>query len=433
MGAITCKLSEHLYTGAIHLYQGVLRVASLRNAKAMSMLKGRRESLTRLRHSIDASHRPVWVHAASLGEFEQGRPLMERLRREHPDIKIVLSFYSPSGYKLRHNWEGADSVVYLPADTPAAMRSFIDTLNPSAAIFVKYEFWGNCLHTLKRRGVPVYLISAVFRPNQIFFRRGGGVFRRMLECYTHIYVQDSRSAQLLERCGLKGVTVAGDTRFDRVTDIMRSTRQIPALERLKQVDSRLLLMAGSSWEGDEAVYFPWLKNHRNEVLTVIAPHEFDFPRLARMKEALAPELRVVFLSEVTNNPDLLQGADCLIIDCFGLLSSAYRYADIAYIGGGFGAGIHNINEAAVYGIPVVFGPRHDKFIEARELIEAGGGFCVYDATSFANLMSRHLTDEGARKKAGNAAGAYIHSKLGATDIIYSDIFGSLPTDEMKQA
>lgn len=422
MVAIAEKFSGALYTGAIHIYQGLLRVASLRHAKAKAMLSGRRESIARLHECLTPADSPVWVHAASLGEFEQGRPLMERLRREYPNRKIVLSFYSPSGYDVRRDWAGADCVVYLPGDTPRTMRAFIDALNPAVAIFVKYEFWGNCLLELKRRGVPAYLISAVFRPGQMFFKKGGSYFRRLLHCFTRIYVQDENSRRLLEGCGVGNVTVAGDTRFDRVTDIMRSTHDIPALERFTRSGAGLTFMAGSSWGADEEVYFPWLKEQAGKLRSVIAPHEFDAARLHDMKRALAPQLHTVLLSEAEQHPELLDTADCLIIDCFGLLSSAYRYADIAYIGGGFGTGIHNINEAAVYGIPVVFGPRHSKFIEAGELIEAGGGFSIADGKSFAGLMES-LRPASARTKAGEAAGAYIRSKLGATDTIYSDIFG----------
>lgn len=422
MSKFTERVTGALYTTGIHLYQGGLKAASLRNAKAREMLAGRKETPAGLRRAVGATDSPVWVHAASLGEFEQGRPLMERLRREQPDRKIVLSFYSPSGYKVRRDWGGADAVVYLPADTPRAMRRFLDTLHPSMAIFVKYEFWGNCLHELQRRGIPAYLISAVFRPDQIFFKGHGGLFRRMLHTFRHIYVQDEASRRLLAAHGVNEVTVAGDTRFDRVTDIMRSTKEIPLLDRFTRGGTRLTFMAGSSWGPDEEVYFPWLKRQGGKPLTVIAPHEFDAARLEAMRRGLEPEMRAVLLSEAEKSPELADKADCLIIDCFGLLSSAYRYADIAYIGGGFGTGIHNINEAAVYGIPVVFGPRHSKFIEARELIEAGGGFSISDARQFAQLMDSKLMKPDYRQAAGKAAGEYIASKLGATDIIYKNLF-----------
>ena len=424
MSFVADTIAGCLYTGGIHIYQGVMRIAAVKHPKAKAMLAGRRHTLDTLRRVLKADDRPIWVHAASLGEFEQGRPLMERLRREHPNRKIVLSFYSPSGYNVRKDWAGADAVVYLPADTPRAMRRLLDVMHPGVAVFVKYEFWGNCLHELKKRGVPTYLISAVFRPNQVFFKSYGGWYRELLKCFTHIYVQDRGSEKLLVGAGVdrERITVAGDTRFDRVTDIMRTTHEIGALDRFTRGGTRLTFMAGSSWGADEEVYFPWLKRHAGTLLAVIAPHEFDANRLEQMRRALSPELKTILLSEADKNPQLLDKADCLIIDCFGILSSAYRYANIAYVGGGFGAGIHNINEAAVYGVPVIFGPRHDKFIEAGELIEAGGGFSVSDKKKFNSLMDKQLLQPDSRAKAGKAAEAYIRSKLGATDIIYTDIF-----------
>lgn len=413
--------ADYLYTAAIHLYQAALHIASYRNRKARLMLDGRKKTLSDIQAAVSRSDSTIWVHAASLGEFEQGRPLMEMIRRKHPHSKIVLSFYSPSGFEVRKNWNGADVVVYMPADTPRAMRRFIDAVNPRIAIFVKYEFWGNCLKELYRRNIPVYLISAVFRPGQIFFSSHGAFFRRMLNCFAHIFVQDRNSMVLLRNAGIEQVSVAGDTRFDRVTDIMRSTSPIPELDSFKKNCNRTILMAGSSWPADEAVYFPWLKSNSDKVACVIAPHEFNEARLKKMKELLAPQVKAVLLSEVKDKPELIQSADCLIIDCFGLLSSAYRYADIAYIGGGFGTGIHNINEAAVYGIPVIFGPRHEKFIEATELIASSGGFEVSDYNSFGSLMDSMLSTPLSRIEAGQKAAAYIQSKIGATPLIYDSI------------
>lgn len=411
-----------LYTAGIHLYNGLLRLASLRNRKARLMLRGRRETMARVRAARREGERWVWVHAASLGEFEQGRPLMERIAAEHPEVKIALTFYSPSGYEVRKNYAGAHLVAYLPADTPRAMRRFIDALRPELAVMVKYEFWGNCLRELSRREIPVLLISAIFRESQLFFKPWGGWYRSMLHRFSHIFVQDDASRRLLAGIGVTAVTVAGDTRFDRVTDIMRTVRDIPALDALTSGKTRLTMIFGSSWEADEQVYFPWLREAAGEVKAVIAPHEFDAARLETMRKALAP-LRVLLLSEIADKPGSAADADVLIIDCFGLLSSAYAYASVAYVGGGFGTGIHNINEAAVYGIPVVYGPRHEKFLEARELAEAGGGFSIDGRASFERLMDSRtgLLNTAVRKKAGAAAGAYIRSKLGATDKIYATL------------
>ncbi len=414
-----------MYTTGIHIYNGLLHLASLRNRKARLMLLGRRETLSRLRAARSEGERWIWIHAASLGEFEQGRPLMERIRREHPELKIALTFYSPSGYEVRKNYSGADLVAYLPADTPRAMRRFLDLLRPELAVIVKYEFWCNMLRELSRRQVPTILISAIFRPDQLFFKPMGGWYRKMLHCFSHIFVQDERSRQLLAKVGVRDVTVAGDTRFDRVTDIMRTTRDIPALEALTSGRTSPTIIFGSSWEADEQVYFPWLRSKEGGIKAVIAPHEFTPARLEQMRLALAP-LKVLLLSEVQDDAEKAAEADVLIIDCFGLLSSAYRYASIAYVGGGFGAGIHNINEAAVYGIPVIFGPRHQKFLEATELIAARGGFSIAGREEFAALMNGTPSAAGLlateqRAAAGTAAGNYIRSKLGATDRIYATL------------
>lgn len=406
-----------LYTGGIMIYAAGVRVAALRNRKAALMIDGHRHSIERLQRALEhRGNRVVWVHAASLGEFEQGRPLMEEMRRRHPDTTIVLTFFSPSGYEVRQDWSGADVVAYLPFDIPSRVRAFLDVVRPDMAIFVKYEFWRNYLAELRRRQIPTYLISAVFRPDQAFFRRRSAWYRRWLHLYSHIYVQDERSHRLLAGVGVTAVTVAGDTRFDRVTDIMRTQHPIAELEAFKAAGTDLILMAGSSWPADEQVYLPWV--HRRDVRLVVAPHEFDTPRLQTLLRE-CPD--AVLFSQLKENPQLATSARTLIMDCFGLLSSAYAYADIAYVGGGFGAGLHNINEAAVYGIPVIYGPNNGKFIEAREMAEAGGGFPVDDAASFASRADTLLHDEK-RRMAGDRAAAYIRSRLGATQTICNDLF-----------
>lgn len=407
-----------LYSAGIYVYAGGVKLASLRHPKARKMVAGHREVFTRLKQAVDSWREPVvWLHAASLGEFEQGRPLLEMLRREHPEKRIVFSFFSPSGYEVRKDWKGADAVVYLPFDTPRNVRRFLDIIRPEKAIFVKYEFWRNYLYALWNRNVPTYLISAIFRKDQAFFRRSSAWYRQWLKLYSHIYVQDEGSCALLARYGIENVTVAGDTRFDRVTDIMRQRREIPLLERFRRAGGeRPVIMAGSSWPEDEKVYAGWVNSH--DVRLVIAPHEFDEIRICRLKE-LFPG--AVTYTDAERDPQLVDGAKVLVMNCFGLLSSAYTYADIAYVGGGFGAGLHNINEAAVYGIPVIYGPNNRKFIEARELREAGGGFEVTDASTFARTADSLLDPETCRT-AGEKASAYIRSKLGATDRIFCDLF-----------
>lgn len=418
------------YNLAIQLYSVALRLAALKNRKASLMIQGRKQTLSRLREKVHPSDRYVWIHAASLGEFEQGRPLIERIRRQHPEYKIALTFYSPSGYEVRKNYTGADVVVYLPQDTPGQVRQFLDSLHPEIAIFVKYEFWRNYLTELSRRHIPTYLVSAIFRSDQLFFKRRGRWYAKLLRNFSHIFVQDKTSQKLLSTIGITKVTVAGDTRFDRVTDIMQSTVEIPQLDRFTRGGTRMTIIFGSSWEADEDIYFPWILNHAGDAKIIIAPHEFSDERLQKMRQRLAPTLKTVLFTEVQENPSLLNSADCLIMNCFGLLSSAYRYADIAYIGGGFGTGIHNINEAAVYSIPVIFGPRYDKFLEAKEIIKAGGGFSISSEKEFANLLDSKRRKGGglfisseARGKAGKKAGDYIKSRLGASDTIMPLIFG----------
>lgn len=420
-GAEICRegLEPALYSCGISAYAACVDCAAIRNPKARLLSKGQKGVWRHLRDRLDPGARYIWIHAASLGEFEQGRPLIERLRRERPEYKILLTFFSPSGYEVRKDYTGADCVSYLPFDTPGRVRRFLDMVKPEMAIFVKYEIWRNYLHELDRRGIPTYLISAVFRPGQAFFKKRSAWYRYWLRWYTRIFVQDRRSLDLLSSAGIDHVSVAGDTRFDRVTDIRIAAKEIPALDIFRKSDSRPVVIAGSSWEADEAVYLQWFGQHPKEAKLIIAPHEFDSRRIDRL--CATSGLKALRFSQLKDSPELAAEADCIVMDCFGLLSSAYRYADVAYIGGGFGAGIHNINEAAVYGIPVIFGPNHGKFLEAAELTAAGGGFSVSSADGFARLISG-LLPEKKRHEAGRKAGDYIRSKLGATDRVFSEIF-----------
>lgn len=419
-----------LYNFGIHVYRSLAHLVSRRNPKVSRMLSGQRETLSRLK-AFRKSHAPegfdVWFHVASLGEFEQARPIIERLLEERPGMSILVSFFSPSGYEVRHSYDPRVAVVYLPFDTPANVRAFLDAAAPRMTVFVKYEFWGNYLTELQRRGIPTYIISAIFRPTQVFFRPWGAAFRRMLRCFDRLYVQDDRSRKLLAGIGITNVTVAGDTRFDRVWTVVQAHKELPEIENFASdaPDGSLTLVVGSSWPLDEDVYIPRLladKRHR----AIIAPHEFDARRLADLvcrfpagEAMLFSEYRRIFES---GDLASLKGVRILIIDCFGLLSSIYRFADVAYIGGGFGAGIHNINEAAAYGVPVVFGPRHGKFKEASDLIECGGGFCVESRDDFERIAGRFESQPDALQAAGDAAGSYIRSHIGASNIIFDDLF-----------
>lgn len=370
-----------------------------------------------LREKIDRNAKYIWFHASSLGEFEQGRPMMEKIKADHPEYKILLTFFSPSGYEVRKNYNGADVICYLPFDTPFRVKKFLNLANPAIAVFIKYEFWGNYLHELKRRNVPVYIISSIFRRDQLFFQWFGYPYRKMLYCFTHLFVQDKRSAELLEEYGITNVTVTGDTRFDRVLDVRKQARELPHVEHFvydKDGCRIPTLIAGSSWPQDEDILIPYFNEHP-EMKLIIAPHEIHREHLIYIESLLKrPSVR---LSEVMQDESLLEGKDCLIVDSFGLLSSIYRYGTIAYIGGGFGAGIHNTLEAAVYGIPVIFGPKYQKFKEAKDLIKVGGGFSVPDKQSFNDKMDELLTYREVLDAAGNSAGNFVNSNVGATDMV----------------
>lgn len=407
-----------LYNTGIALYSlGVKTVASFGHRKAMLMTAGQNSTFRQIDQWVESlgGKRPVWFHAASLGEFEQGRPVIERLRRDYPEIPIVLSFFSSSGYEVRKNYQGVDLVVYLPFDTPSNARRFVDMLNPLAAVFVKYEFWGNYLAALSRKNVPVFLISAIFHPNQPFFKKWGGMFRKMLDSYNTFFVQSEQSARLLESaCVDKGrIVVSGDTRFDRVTDNLKSAPKVEAVERWVAADpGKFTFIAGSSWEPDEEIYAGWVSRHP-DVRVIIAPHEFNEARLAALEQKFGPG--VERFSSVSRFNEIKPDTRVLIIDCFGLLATLYRYGSMAYVGGGFGTGIHSVAEAAVYNIPVVFGPRHKKFKEACDLIAEGGGFSVDTVDSFDELADKFYSDPEARRQAGDKAGGYIAANLGATD------------------
>ncbi len=408
-----------LYDISVGALQTGIAVASLRGGKIARMSRGRRDTMRRCRPGGDLTTLKgcVWVHAASLGEFEQGRPLIERLRREHPDKKILLTFFSPSGYEVRKGFDKVDAVAYLPGDTRRAMRRLIDAVEPSMAIFVKYEFWNNCLTLLSQRRVPTYLISAIFRPSQAFFKPWGGVFRQMLRLFTHLFVQDTASKELLESIGVTNVTVAGDTRFDRVTDIMRTTVEMPLIEEFAR--GHFTLIAGSSWDPDEDLYIPYLLSHPH-MRAIIAPHEFDRARLNALLDRCKGAAQLY--SRIEAGEPVADSTRILIIDSFGRLASIYRYGTAAWVGGGFGAGIHNINEAAVYGLPVIIGPKFDKFKEARDLIGLGGAFCVHTKEEAEQVLDRLTTEADTLAGASATARDYISRSVGATDRIWSAIF-----------
>lgn len=403
-----------MYNIAIYLYLLGVAVASLFDKKVKRMWRGEREAFEVLKQKVDPCSSYVWFHAASLGEFEQGRPLMERLRRRHPENKILLTFFSPSGYEVRKDYGGADIICYLPLDTPLNAIRFLRLVRPVMAFFIKYEFWYNYLHILKHRHVPVYSVSSIFRPDQIFFRWYARGYAKVLRCFTHFYVQNEVSRELLAGIGINEVTVVGDTRFDRVLSIREQLKQLPVAEAFSE--GRRVFVAGSSWAPDEDIFIRFFNEHTDWKL-IIAPHVIGEDHLEQIMQKLGR--RAVRYTRTT--PEEAREADCLIIDCFGLLSSIYHYGDVAYVGGGFGVGIHNVLEAAVWDMPVIFGPNNKNFIEAQGLIANGGGFEIASYEDFEGVMNRFINDEEAVKKAGAAAGRYVEGCTGATKKILSEV------------
>ena len=408
-----------MYSLIIHLYAFFIELISPFHKKARLMRLGQWKTNGILREKIDRNAKYIWFHASSLGEFEQGRPLIEKIKAEHPEYKILLTFFSPSGYEVRKNYGGADVVCYLPFDTPYRVKKFLDLSKPVMAIFIKYEFWDNYLSELKRRNIPVYIVSAIFRKEQLFFKWYGGMYRKVLSYFTHIFVQDDASRELLSKYGVTNVSVFGDTRFDRVQDVYKNTKQVPMVDLFvnnNRSDNQLTMVAGSSWQQDEEVYLNYFNDHP-ELKLIIAPHEIHKDHLMHIEPMLKrPSIR---LSEATEKD--IKGKSCLIVDSFGLLSSIYRYGDLAYIGGGFGAGIHNVLEAAVYGIPVIFGPKYQKFKEARDLLQVGGAFSITDEKTFESKMEELSTYRDLLEAAGAAAGDFVKSNIGATNRIIASI------------
>ena len=409
-----------MYNLIIYLYQLGVIIASLFNEKVRKMWRGEREAISILKEKIDPNAQYVWFHAASLGEFEQGRPLMEQLRSEHPEYKILLTFFSPSGYEVRKNYEGADIICYLPLDTITNARRFLRTIRPMMAFFIKYEFWYNYLHILRHRGVPVYSVSSIFRPRQVFFRWYGRQYSRVLKCFTRFYVQNEVSRELLATIGIKDVTVVGDTRFDRVLQIKKASKQLPVVEQFK--GSAKCFVAGSSWQPDEDIFIPFFNEHKDWKV-VIAPHVIGEDHLQQIEKKLEGR-KVVRYTQIANSQEQIansQDADVLIIDCFGLLSSIYGYADVTYVGGGFGVGIHNTLEAAVWDVPVIFGPNNQRFQEAQGLKACGGGQEITGADDFYRVMQRFIDDSATITEAGRQSGQFVAQMTGATQKILSDV------------
>ncbi|HRX32380.1 MAG TPA: glycosyltransferase N-terminal domain-containing protein [Tenuifilaceae bacterium] len=407
-----------LYNLGIRFYHLLIVLLSPFNSKAKLWLGGRKSIFKKIASTVNPNASNIWIHCSSLGEFEQGRPVIETIKERFPDKKIVLTFFSPSGYEVRKNYKGADFVFYLPLDTRRNAQRFLQLVNPTIAIFVKYEFWYHYLNQLKRNGISTYIVSANFRPGQVFFKKYGGWYRKFLLNFSYFFVQNEQSKALLASIGISNVTVTGDTRFDRVAKIAVEAKSVPVVENFCK-DSRVIV-AGSTWPKDEEILFEYLSNAPEDVKLVIAPHEVGNDRINSIIQK-SPFPVVCY----SNSEDLeLAKTRILVIDTIGLLSSLYRYGIIAYIGGGFGVGIHNTLEAAVYGVPVIFGPKYHKFQEAKDLIAQGAGFSINSSFEFVHLLNNLLSDRKNLKEVGNKAGYFVNSGLGATAKIVDSIFSS---------
>lgn len=402
-----------MYTIGIYLYMLAVKLAALfGHKKAERLIEGHREIFSSLEKGIKEGNDYVWFHASSLGEFEQGRPLIEKFRATHPEYRVVLTFFSPSGYRSARNYQQADVVCYLPFDTPANVRRFLDIVNPKMVFFVKYEFWLNYLSALKKRNIPTYIVSSIFRKEQVFFRWWGGFYRKALHCFTHLFVQNESSKELLASIGVKNVTVVGDTRFDRVAKIAEQAHLLPLVASFVE-DGKKIFIAGSSWGPDEDVYIPYFNRTPGWKL-IIASHEVNEERIKQIEE----QVRGLCVRYTQATIEEVRSAKCLIIDCFGLLSSIYRYGTVAYVGGGFGVGIHNVLEAAVYGIPVFFGPNNYKFQEAQQLKACGGGIEISSRAEFEEKIAAMDKDSSVIENAGDAAGKYVSQNAGASARIF---------------
>jgi len=403
-----------LYTFGIALYTLSIRLAAPFNSKARHWVNGRKDWKPKLAGAFEEGDLIAWFHAASLGEFEQGRPVMEAFRKAYPNYKILLTFFSPSGYLQKKDYDGADVVMYLPPDCRKNAGYFVKTLNPALAVFIKYEFWYNYLAELNRNEVPTVFISALFRKGQAFFKWYGGWFRKKLKDIDHFFVQDENSADQLRSLGIDQITVSGDTRFDRVADILRNKTVNTDIEKF--CEGQQVLLAGSTWPPDENI-LAGLMEKFPDLKLIIAPHEVREERIKQIINTLKVEAARYTLDD----PSSWLNKQVLIVDTIGILSSIYQYADVAYIGGGFGSGLHNIQEPAVNGMPVIFGPEYDKFKEAVDLVEQEGAFTVNSEEALQSILSSLLHDESKYNSSSETSKRYMMDNTGATDKIMTGI------------
>ncbi|MGM0504598.1 MAG: 3-deoxy-D-manno-octulosonic acid transferase [Bacteroidota bacterium] len=406
-----------IYLLGIHLYYFVVLIASLFNRKAKLWIRGRKKLLKTIESRVSRESKTAWFHCASLGEFEQGRPLIEAFKKKYTDFKILLTFYSPSGFEIRKNYQHADDVFYLPLDTPRNAKKFLNLVKPDIIFFIKYEFWYFFLREIYKRKIPLYLVSGIFRKEQRFFKPFNLQYRKMLRFFSHFFVQNEPSEKLLQSIDIKNVTVTGDTRFDRVYAIAKQSKALPLIEKFKNNSG--VFIAGSTWKPDEEIIINYYNQTVQKFKLIVAPHEVNAENIERILKLFDTHKKVVKYSEANINN--IEEADVLIVDCIGLLSSLYRYGDIAYIGGGFGKGIHNILEAATYGIPVIFGPNYEKFQEAVALIQVGGAIAIQNYNDFEHTINRLLSDKNLIHEKGEIASTFVKQKTGATEKILNTI------------
>ncbi|MBI5218172.1 MAG: polysaccharide pyruvyl transferase family protein [Bacteroidia bacterium] len=408
-----------IYNTFLRFYYFAILFASIFNKKAKLFIAGRKNLFDKIKSRVNSTEKTAWFHAASLGEFEQGRPVIEAFKKKYPDFKILVTFFSPSGYEIRKNYQGADHIFYLPFDFPCNARKFIDIINPRIVFFIKYEYWYNYLCLLHRKKTPIFIFSSNFREGQVFFKWYGHFFRNVLKLFNHIFVQNERSQKLLYSIGINNVTISGDTRFDRVYEIAKQAKQIPLIEKFKQ--NNFTVIAGSTWEKDEELLVKYINPlpGSKTIKFIIAPHEIKPANIDRIYSSVKKKVLKFSGADETR----VENCDVMIIDNIGMLSSLYKYGDIAYIGGGFGRGIHNTLEAATFSNPVMFGPNYHKFQEAKDLVENNAAFVIEEYDALKSTIDSFYDDPALLKKSSDAAREYVEKNRGGTSIIMKHVEG----------
>jgi len=402
-----------IYIVSVFFYSLLIKIASIFNKKAKLRNNGIKLTFNNLKKF--KSEKIIWIHCASLGEFEQGRPLIEKIKKEKPEYQIALSFFSPSGYEIRKNYKNADVVFYLPNDSKKNARNLIRLLKPELVFFIKYEFWYRYLSELKNNNIPVYLISGIFREKQLFFKSYGTFYRKILKNFKHLFVQNEKSKQLLKNIGIENVSVTGDTRFDQVYELSKNRKKIEIIKKFRE--TTLVFIAGSTWKPDEEIILKYFNENKPDIKLILAPHEIkteNINRIIRLSDSPVLKYSDADLQNISE-------ANILLIDNIGMLSSLYYYSDIAYIGGGFGKGIHNTLEAAVFGIPIIFGSNYKKFNEAKELIKNNAAFSIKNYQEFSETIQMLNLNSEFRTKSGITAKNFITNNIGAAEKIFKVI------------